>query len=177
MYGRTRLRASFPPPLRGLKYLILVATLPLAAWWTDASGMELPYYCAYLCPAGTLQAGIPLIILNPALGQLAGWRFTWKIALMTVILITCLVMYRPFCRGLCPLGAFYGLLNRCSLWRLHLRAAACTGCGRCDSVCPAGLNVREQMNHPECIRCLRCVGACPEGALHWGLRGETEADI
>lgn len=176
LYGRTRVRLAFPAMLRNAKYAVLVMMLPLAAWWTDASGVGLPYFCAYLCPAGTLQAGIPLLIANPSLRELAGALLSWKLAALATVLAACVVFYRPFCRGLCPLGALYGLCNRVSLWRLHLDGTGCTACARCDEVCPVNLEVSRQLNHPECIRCLRCVGACPGGALRWGLDGTRRQD-
>jgi ferredoxin-type protein NapF len=48
-------------------------------------------------------------------------------------------------------------------------AAACTGCGACNSVCPAGIIMRDAWGRPriapqrgECTFCGACADACPE---------------
>ena len=65
--------------LRCLRNVILVGfviLLPMCI--TDAFGMGTPWFCAYLCPAGTLEAGIPLMLASGALREAAGWVFRWK---------------------------------------------------------------------------------------------------
>jgi len=55
-------------PLRYIKYALLVfmvILLPLFA--VDEYGLGLPWFCKYLCPAGTLEAGIPMLIIQPGL--------------------------------------------------------------------------------------------------------------
>ena len=53
--------------LKYLKYVILagfVIVLPLTV--LDIVGQGQPWFCKYICPSGTLFAGIPLIASNPA---------------------------------------------------------------------------------------------------------------
>ena len=42
-------------------------------------------FCKYLCPAGTLEGGIPHVLLNPQLRRVAGALFDWKLAVLVVI--------------------------------------------------------------------------------------------
>ena len=148
--------------LRKLKYavlLLLVIGLPLCLDWT-------PAFCKYLCPAGTLEGGVPLVLLN--LGGLhleIGTLFFWKLAVLLLILAACLFIYRPFCKYLCPLGAFYGLLNRVSLYRMRPESEKCVSCGACTKSCPMQVDPAKTPNSAECIRCGACVRACPTGAL------------
>lgn len=98
-----------------LKYVILavfVIGIPLV--------LLTPGFCKYICPAGTLEGGIPLLLKNESLRQLAGRLFQWKMLLLVLLLLSCVVIFRSFCRFLCPLGAFYGLFHRFSLFGMRI---------------------------------------------------------
>ncbi|MBE0467081.1 MAG: 4Fe-4S binding protein [Candidatus Desulforudis sp.] len=154
-----------PRPLLWVKYLMLAAVLILPALWVSSVGMGAPYFCTYVCPAGTLEAGLLLAARDPALRALMGPLFFWKVAVLAAFLAAMLFVYRPFCRTVCPLGAFYGLLNPVSLWRIRHSADRCRHCRACRDACPVKLPVDQSPNHPECIRCLECVRVCPAQAL------------
>jgi len=160
-------------PLRYGKYLTLAAVLILPAVLTDPYGIGSPYFCKYLCPAGTLEGGVPLLLLNKSLRAAAGALFTWKAAVLAAIIVLSVLLYRPFCKYLCPLGAMYGLLNRVSLYRMELDGERCTGCRACERACPMGVKVTENVNSAECIRCGRCREKCPTGAISAGFRIKT----
>lgn len=152
--------------LRYLKYavlLIMVLLLPAAVQNELGSGD--PWFCKYLCPAGTLEGGIPLVLLNPTLRSLAGVLFTWKTAVLLSILILSVKIPRVFCRYLCPLGAFYALFNRFACYQMQVAEHKCIACGKCTSVCPMQLDVPQEICSGECIRCGRCKAACPADAI------------
>ena len=152
--------------LKYLKYVILVGfviVLPLTV--LDIVGQGQPWFCKYICPSGTLFAGIPLIASNPPLRAALGWLFTWKAAILAVLLLLSIVVYRPFCRYLCPLGAIYGLFNPVALYRFRIDAEKCTQCGACQRACKLDIPVWQMPNSPECIRCGDCRRACPYGAV------------
>ena len=94
---------------------------------------------------------------------------------LIAVLAACLVIYRPFCKYVCPLGAFYGLFSRFALYRYALEASACTGCGACKRNCPMGVDPVKNPNDAECIRCGDCIKTCPHGALH--VCGKKKAPI
>ena len=74
-------------PARYLKYgVLLVLVIGLPAFAVTEMGVRMPYFCKYLCPAGTLEGGIPLMIADPALRELAGGLFSWKVLVLAVIL-------------------------------------------------------------------------------------------
>lgn len=152
--------------LKYLKYVILVGfviVLPLTV--LDIVGQGQPWFCKYICPSGTLFAGIPLIASNPPLRAALGWLFTWKTAILAVLLLLSIVVYRPFCRYLCPLGAIYGLFNPVALYRFRIDAEKCTQCGACQRACKLDIPVWQTPNSPECIRCGDCRRACPHDAV------------
>lgn len=168
MFKITRFKLQIYRSLLNLKYLVLFLTLMLPLLLIDpVTGIAAPYFCKYLCPAGTLEAGIPLLLLNTSLRGLIGGLFIWKLAVLLVFIVSMLFIWRPFCRIICPLGAFYALLNRVSVFQLHVDQEACSRCGICQSACPAGIPVQEEPGSAECVRCLDCLDACPNGALSW----------
>lgn len=152
--------------LRWGKYLSLAAVLLLPAVLTDAFGIGAPFFCKYLCPAGTLEGGIPLLLKNEALRGAVGFLFSWKLAVALAVLAAAILLYRPFCKYLCPLGALYGLLNRFSLYQMRVDAQKCTHCGACERVCKMGVRITERPADAECIRCGACQAACPASAIH-----------
>ena len=162
--------------LRWLKYLVLaLLVILLPALVAVQKGVAPPFFCEFLCPAGTLGGALPLMAANPSLRALAGALFSWKFAVLVLIVVAAMVIPRPFCRYLCPLGAFYSLFNRVSFYGLSLNTERCVGCGRCAQVCPMGIDARQNTNSPECIRCGKCSAACPTGAIRQGFSRSREA--
>ena len=167
-------------PARRIKYVVL---LVLVVGLPALSAAGAPYFCKYLCPAGTLGGGVPLLLGDPMLRSLAGGLFRWKVLVLAVILVASVLIPRFFCRYLCPLGAFYSLFNRFAFFQMRLDESRCVGCGQCERACPMAVEVTKDINSPECIRCGRCQAVCPTGAVSCGLAGvpksgpsgETEA--
>lgn len=149
-----------------LKYavlLIMVFLLPALA--KDSTGMGQPWFCEYICPSGTLLAGMPMIALNPGLREAIGPLFFWKLGLLTVIILLAIKYYRPFCKYLCPLGAFYSIFNPVAVCRFNIDKDKCISCGACQKACGMDIKVWEQPNSMECIRCGNCKAACPNSAI------------
>lgn len=149
------------------KYLVLVLFVILGSLFLFGGFAKVPAFCKYLCPSGTLFGALPLLAANGQLRELTGALFLWKLAALVFILLLSVIIYRPFCQYLCPLGAIYGLFNRFSLVQIHWEEEKCVSCGACQRACPVGLSVRQISLSPECIRCGRCVSACPENCLHF----------
>ena len=152
--------------IRWLKYAVLgvlVIGLPLLSAF---SGVLVPWFCKVLCPSGTLFGGIPLTLSNPGLSGQIGFLFWWKIGILAALLLLSLLISRPFCRYLCPLGAIYGMFNRIALAHLEYVPKNCVMCGACVSACPMGIDPKTHFDSAECIRCGRCQKACPCDALH-----------
>lgn len=153
--------------LRKLKYVILaVFVILMPMFLVDMLGQGAPYFCKLICPAGTLEGGIPLVILNKSLRGAVGFLYVWKNVLLAVVIILSVLIYRPFCKYLCPLGAVYSVFNPISVFRYRVDKEACIHCGACAKVCNMQVNPAENANHPECIRCGDCKKACPTKAIH-----------
>ena len=157
-------------PLRYLKYILLVVfVILMPIFITGSYGVGVPWYCKVICPAGTLEGGIPLLIKNESLRAAVGFLFSWKMLILTAVIVGSIFIYRPFCKYLCPLGAFYGLFNKIGFYRMKVDETKCTHCGACEKVCGMEVKVTENINSAECIRCMRCKHVCPHGAICSGF--------
>ncbi len=146
------------------KYIILLVFVFLIPILYAIRHVPLPAFCKYICPAGTLEGAVTLL-LHPANGDLramVGGLFWLKISVMAIILIACVFIYRAFCRFLCPLGALYGLFSRIALLGIKVDPAGCTDCGACVRVCP---NDIRKAGDSECIHCGQCIDVCPTKAI------------
>ena len=157
--------------LRKLKYVIfLVFVILLPLFLTDIMGQGAPYFCKLICPAGTLEGGLPLVLLNKAMRGAIGWLYIWKNTILIVTIILSIIIYRPFCKYICPLGAFYSIFNKVSIYRYSVDMDKCIRCGKCAKACQMVVNPVENPNSPECIRCGRCKQACPVNAIKSGCK-------
>lgn len=151
------------------KYMILVVfVLLMPVLYSIIKGVTVPAFCKYICPAGTLEAAVPLVALNEALRNAIGWLFNWKMLLLAVTVISSVFIYRPFCRFICPLGAIYAMFNKIAVFGLKVDSSKCTRCGVCTGACKADIQPYKKPNDPECVRCGDCVKACPHRALKFG---------
>lgn len=157
-------------PLRYLKYaILLVLVFALPFFYRSQFGAGEPFFCKYVCPVGTLEGGIPLVLLDSTLRSVLGWLFRWKFFLLVLCILSSIFVYRPFCKFLCPLGAFYGLFQKISLIRMRVDKGKCVGCGHCAAACKMKVDPCHNPNSNECIRCRECVKACPVHALSMGI--------
>ena len=164
--------------MRRIKYFVLfVFVLIIPVIWVRAAGIEEPFFCKYICPVGTLEGGIPLVLMNSQLRELVGALFNWKLLLLAFFIAGSVFISRFFCRYFCPLGAFYGFFNRISFYSMELDREKCISCGKCVEVCPMGIDIRDSLNSAECIRCGRCTAGCPGDAIKSGfcLKGAAKA--
>ncbi len=151
-----------------LKYIIAIIfllILPLAFYY--ANGLGLPAFCKYICPAGTLEAALPLAAVNNDIRNALGNLFFWKLLILCVTVIASIFIYRPFCRFICPLGAIYSLFNKLSLYGVSITEAKCINCHKCIAYCPMNC---AQVGDRECIHCAECANVCPTDAIKLGRK-------
>ena len=149
--------------LRKLKYVILLVFVVLMPLFVvDIMGQGSPYFCKLICPAGTL--------LNKSMRSAVGWLYVWKNTILVITIILSIIIYRPFCKYICPLGAFYSVFNKVSVFRYRVDAEKCVHCGKCAKACQMEVNPVENPNSLECIRCGRCKKICPTQAIQCGTK-------
>lgn len=164
-------------PLTYIKYVVLLfAVVLLPVLVVNDVGMGDPFFCKYICPQGVLEGAIPLAIANAGIRSALGHLFTWKLAVLIAVVVLSVLFYRPFCKWICPLGAFYALMNRVSLLGIRVDACKCVSCGKCSMVCQMDVDVVRAPNHAECIRCGKCIGACPVDAISYRYGLDVSAE-
>ena len=57
---------------RYIKYVMLAGVFLLPVFVTNAVGMGDPFFCKYICPAGTLEGGLPILLSHPEMRGMAG---------------------------------------------------------------------------------------------------------
>lgn len=86
--------------------------------------------------------------------------------ILSIILIASLFVQRPWCKYLCPYGAFLGLFNKIKVFRIVRKDSTCISCKKCSNVCPMSIDVHEKnaVRDLSCISCFECVGekVCPK---------------
>lgn len=164
--------------LRYLKYVILaVFVIILPMFVVDAIGQASPYFCKYICPSGIFLGGIPLVAGNPMLRDAIGFLFNWKLTILIVTVLLSIIIYRPFCKYVCPLGAIYGMINPISLSKIKVDTDKCISCGKCAKECKMGVDPVRNPGSAECIRCGKCAEVCPVGAIDFGFGLKKKAPV
>mgnify|MGYP005756602193 FL=1 len=149
-----------------LKYVILILfVIILPLFVVNIIGQGSPWFCKYICPSGTLMAGIPLVAMNTPLQQAIGFLYYWKVSILILLILLSIVVYRPFCKYLCPLGTIYGMFHSVAFYRYDVDVEKCVQCGKCQKSCNMDISVWQNPNSPECIRCGDCIKCCPTGAI------------
>lgn len=153
-------------PLRYLKYVVLIITLYFAfktsGLWID------PYdpWAAY----GHISEGISTLIEEYLIGFI----------ILIIILIGSLLYDRFFCKYLCPMGAFYGLISKISPTKITRNEDTCINCGLCSKNCPVNIKVSElkEVTSSECINCQKCILSCPKNnTLEYKIKNKSVTPV
>ena len=126
--------------LRYMKYILLI--LMIAAYLFRYSGTSMN-------EAHTFSAGLAI-----------GW---------SAFAMLCIVISRPLCKYLCPVGLILGWCNLLPFYKYKVNQDSCTKCGGCLDVCKMDIEPYKTPNHIECIRCGKCKKKCPSEAITTGF--------
>lgn len=83
---------------------------------------------------------------------------------------------RFWCRYLCPLGAFLGLISRWNVIKLKIDPKKCIECHLCNIHCETQANPFpvEGWKSSECVYCFTCSAICPTNAMEFPLLPRPE---
>lgn len=143
------------------RYVVLLMLAVIAPFITKS-----PVFCK-ICPAGTLEAGIPLVLGDPSIRAMVGLLFWAKLAILALLVWAAIMIKRPFCRFICPLGAIYSPFNRVSALKMVVDGK-CVRCGACKDVCPMDMEIYKEPDSGVCIRCMKCAKCSAVGANFMG---------
>lgn len=180
-----------------LKYFILTVFLVMAVFGSLQIGLLDPIcllvrtFTVALAPALDFWAiSGNAAIANAGLDVDLGWLSSapgspeqrifggaWLVGAMIIGLVGMnLVVPRFFCRTLCPLGSFLGLLSRFALFRIDRDVTKCTDCDLCLKSCEGASDPQSALRKSECFVCFNCIDDCPEDALAFKMTPIPLAD-
>ena len=162
-----RKKLPFHRVLKYGKYVMLFGLAIIGSAVLFGGFVKVPVFCKFICPSGTLMGAFPLMLADGNLRMQAGGLFGWKVVVLAAITFLSVIVYRPFCQYLCPLGVIYGWFNRFSLVQVRWEKEKCIGCKKCQNVCPVDLNPEEVSISTECIKCGKCATVCPTDCIHF----------
>lgn len=83
--------------------------------------------------------------------------------LLIAMIVSGLVIERSWCKYICPVGAFLGLVSKFSISKITRNEEVCIKCNICFKVCPMNIDVSKRLSvrDIDCQSGLQCVDACP----------------
>jgi ferredoxin-type protein NapH len=135
---------------------------------------------------------IPLALLVSTFMGVAAFEFISPISIFTrgvifgfgmgfgfiisIFLFDLFIVKNGWCGHICPLGAFYSIIGKWSIFKIQHIQENCTLCMKCKDVCPEkdvlfmiGKN-SESVLSKECTLCGRCIEVCDDKALNFHIR-------
>lgn len=136
------------------KYLRITRYIVFIAWILQLILMQRNLYCQY----DPFKSLFNMIFTNST-----------SIVLLLALLISSVLIYRPFCRTLCPVGVILGWIAYLPGARKMSIQSGCANCGACAKGCEMHAidKVKDQMkiDSENCIACGECSTTCRKGCI------------
>ncbi len=149
------------------------------------------FVLAAVLAAAALTGTIAFELINPITTLYRGLLFgvSWGLlGVLVIFLFDLFVARNGWCGHVCPVGAFYSLVNTTGVLRVSASGRArCDDCMDCYAVCPemqvispalkaASPSVSPIIADRDCTACGRCIDVCPERVFRFAHRFDTRVD-
>jgi ferredoxin-type protein NapH len=168
----------------------------IASALVSSAVFRFPVFCA-VCPIGIVSRG--LIHFKSMMSVTRMWMIWW-LELLAVPLVATLLSLRErrfWCKRLCPVGGFLGLVGSLNPFikpRVHDDMCIMKGCPEnckdspldicllcrqlddyiCEKVCPVEIDLAGHGSLAKCTKCLECYIVCPYDAISIDSLGEPD---
>lgn len=136
LVGRTFCAAVCP--LGAIQELALVRPVKVPAWLEHTLGLVPYVYLGAAVLFAATGAGFVVCQYDPLVGFFRLSGSANMLIFGACVLGIGLVVGRPYCRYLCPLGAVFRLLAPLSRWHVRIPPDDCINCRLCEDACPYG---------------------------------------
>lgn len=96
---------------------------------------------------------------------------TWLgAAVLGLLLIAALFIYRPWCHLVCPFGFAGWIAEKASRFKVQVNYDTCIACEQCATACPStvmGAILKRDRTVPDCFSCGTCIETCPTRSIEF----------
>lgn len=172
----TSLQTGLIDPIPFLMRSLTIAVLP-ALNIAVKYGLDLLYdsnigILQSLSDAGYSALGSSILSYEP---QYYHFGFLIGIIFLAILVLNRFIT-RFWCRGICPLGAFLGLISRFSIFGMQKDHDKCDDCGLCNKYCQGACDPhgRVPWRQAECHLCFNCESVCPQDVIKFKFYPKPE---
>jgi polyferredoxin len=150
-----------------------------------------PFYISNIIRVGVALLFFAVVLLLGetifayfSLFELFHWSFDLPVNLLLIFIASLIIMlgaslilFRPFCYYVCPVGLVTWLLEQVSFLKVRVDKDKCTQCGSCETEapCPAMSDILNEKNiKADCHICGMCFSSCPENAIYFGNKNKQK---
>ena len=129
---------------------------------------------AFIGSIDIIQIINPFNIFNPTVLTTVG------IVFISIILISSLFIYRPWCHFFCPFGLVGWMVEKFSFYKIKVNYGTCTSCGECSKACPSEAMeaiLKQKKVTPDCFSCGSCINACPTKSIEFNKGQRTPIPV
>ena len=156
-----------------LSFLYRTAATSVLPAFTQGASLAIGFF--YNLRLNSLGDGLTQILEKMTLN--ATFRQGFLIGLLFLGFVA-LNMFRErfWCRSVCPLGAFLGLISRWNVFRVKIDEAKCIKCNLCTIHCETQAHPypNEKWKSSECVYCETCAAICPTAAITFPAKAYAE---
>jgi NAD-dependent dihydropyrimidine dehydrogenase PreA subunit len=139
---------------RSQKYLRITRYIIFALWIVQLLMMRKNIFCEY----DPFRALFNMIFTD--------WL---SVALLILLLVSSVLIYRPFCRAICPVGVILGWISLLPGARRMRMKKECVNCGLCSKDCAMHALSKTadatKVDTENCIACGECITICRKGGI------------